>query len=190
MQRLTPWRMLINLQKFAYQQYEGMEALKRSDKVGKVGSAVNAQSSAAVATSSMQSIPRLQNTPTGTPGRVSNGKTTASQSGYVPPHIRALNKEASGPASQPQSAVEKLIDFDDVKTVSSASNPYEDAWSSTGTLGPWSAVDTRRRNAMYEPHRSLDEPTRPVAGPVGGLGPASSQPIIKRGWARPVSTHR
>lgn len=192
MQRLPSCRTLITLQNFAYQPYEGMAGLKISDKIGKVGSAANTHNSAAVASTSMQSIPRLQNRSAGKSGRVSSGATTGSQSGYVPPHIRALTKESSsGPASQPrsaQSAVGKLIDVDDAKTVSSASNPYEDAWSSTGTLGPWSAVDTRRRNALYEPHRALDEPTCSVAGPVPGPSPAYSQPISKRGWARPVST--
>lgn len=54
------------------------------------------------------------------------------------------SKESSAPAPQPDT--EKLIDIDaDAKAVSSTSNPYEDAFSSIGSLGARSAVDTRHR---------------------------------------------
>jgi hypothetical protein len=137
-----------------------------------------------MAPSAAQSMPRLQNRSVGASGRAPSGTVTASQSGYVPPHIRALGRESSAPTPQPNPAAENLIDIDaDAKTVSSASSPYEDAWSSIGTLGPWSAVDTRRRNALYEPHRSIEERVPSVPG----ADSVPSRPSGRHSWARPVS---
>jgi hypothetical protein len=163
--------------------WQGLAGMNISDtESGNAASAVGVQSSA---TAGVSAMPRPENrAPTSASGRVPSG-VAGSQSGYVPPHIRALNGESSVSTSRPKPTAEKLIDIGgDAKTVSSASNPYEDAWSSTGTLGPWSAVDTRRRNAFYAPQRSIDE--RTPSHPVTASAP--SQVKGRNGWARTVST--
>jgi hypothetical protein len=125
----------------------------------------------------------LPNRPAGEPSGVHTGTLTTTQSGYVPPHIRAANRGSSGATCETQPQSKKLIDVDiDAKTESYASNPYEDAWSSNDTLGPWSAVDTRRRNALYEPQRSVQEvtPPAPIQAPAG--------PSTRGNWVKSVSS--
>jgi hypothetical protein len=118
------------------------------------------------------------------PSGVHTSTVTTTQSGYVPPHIRAINRGSSGASDRSQLQSKNLIDIDvDAKTESYASNPYEDAWSSNDTLGPWSAVDTRRRNALYEPQRSVKEITPPAPAPI----PTAAGPSTRGNWVKSVS---
>lgn len=114
-------------------------------------------------------------------GRAPNSGVTPSSMEYGTPLTRAGNRSSIGVNIRPEPAGQKLIDLDDGKTMSSASNPYEDAWSSTGTLGPWSAVDTRRRNAIYAPQSALPEQSRVLHGM------APPQPVRRNGWPIIVS---
>lgn len=165
---------------------EGIKSLKiAGEQGGQLSSIAGPQGSSIVGPIATQQMARLQNKPASASNRGSSSTITAPQSGYVPPHLRAVSGEPSAPSSQVQPAVEKLIDIEeDNKTVSSASNPYEDAWSSTGILGPWSVVDNRRRTTLFEPQRSLGERT-----PSGsGVGQRSvPQPSTRNNWAKPVS---
>jgi len=148
---------------------------------GKLDTASSAQLSTAMSPNVMQPTPYSHGRPAGPPERVPTGTFTTG--GYVPPHIRAMNREAPG-MLRLQSRVENLIDVD-TKTESSVSNPYEDTWSSNGTVGPWSAVDTRRRNALYEPQRSVEERVLPARAHA----PAPAGPAPRAGgWAKAVST--
>ena len=166
--------------------WQGIASMNISDKErANVASAVGVRRSETAAFSTMSSMPRPQDRGSAVASDCIPSRTvTASQSGYVPPHIRAKNRDSAAAITQSKPAAENLIDIHgDVKTVSSASNSYEDAWSSTGTLGPWSAVDTRRRNAFYAPQRPVEERTPSLHVAAS----ASSQLIGRNGWAKPVS---
>ncbi|KIN05571.1 hypothetical protein OIDMADRAFT_49094 [Oidiodendron maius Zn] len=165
--------------------WQGIASMNISDKErANVASAVGVRRSKTAAFSTTSSMPRPQDRGSAVASDCIPSRTvTASQSGYVPPHIRAKNGDSSAAITQSKPAAENLIDIDgDVKTVSSASNSYEDAWSSTGTLGPWSAVDTRRRNAFYAPQRPVEERTPSLHVATS----ASSQLIGRNGWAKPA----
>jgi hypothetical protein len=119
--------------------------------------------------------------------RLTTGTTMTSQPGYIPPHILTMNRSASISTAQRQPPTESLIDLD-VQTRSSVSNPYEDAWSSVNSVGPWSVVDTRRRNAIYEPQRAVEERTQPTPTPAPAPAPAPAQTSRRGNWAKPVSS--
>lgn len=158
-----------------------MERLDLSDGGRNAAPPATAQSTAAVASSVSQStLLHPRNTSVSMTGSAPSSGVTTSV-GYGAPAMRAGNRPSTGPNVRPEPANPKLIDVDDGETVSSASNPYEDAWSSTGTLGPWSAVDTRRRNALYTPQSGLPEQSR--APPA----PALPQVTRRNGWPKIVS---
>jgi hypothetical protein len=161
-----------------------MERLDLSDRGRNAASSTTAQSTAAVASSVSQSIlPHPRNTSVSMTGSAPSSGVTQSSVAYGAPAMRAGNRPSTGPNVRPEPAGQKLIDIDDGETVSSVSNPYEDAWSSTGTLGPWSAVDTRRRNALYTPQSTLPEPSRVLPAPA----PALPQLTRRHGWPKIVS---
>lgn len=143
------------------------------------------KASTAADSKSMASVPPSAGHPTqhslSAGARLPTG-TAISRSGYLPPHILAMNRSASGATAQRQPPTESLIDLD-AQTNSSVSNPYEDAWSSVDTVGPWSAVDTRRRNAIYEPQRAVEERAQPTLTPAT----APAQTSRRGNWAKPVS---
>lgn len=153
---------------------------------GKLDAASSTQLSASMSSNITQPTPYSQEMPVGLPDRVPTGALPSGA--YAPPHIRAMNREAPVmQSSQPD--VENLIDVEDTKTESSISNPYEDMWSLSGTVGPWSAVDTRRRNALYEPQRPVEEHVLPARVPAPDPAAAAAQPAPRsRGWVKAVST--
>lgn len=131
----------------------------------------------------MRSTANFHQAPSGLSDRTQSSSVATSQPSNIAPHLRAVDNVSSSATSQQEPASAKLIDVEDTMTMSSASNPYEDAWSSTGTLGPWSAVDTRRRNAFYESRRPVPDPIRGASN----LGPTPIPPATRHGWPKSVS---
>jgi hypothetical protein len=133
-----------------------------------------------------------QSTLNGAPNFGSAGTRTATRSGYIPPHMRAINSMTTGSGTGSQAASQSLVDID-AKSKSSASNAYEDNQSnSTDSQTGWLILDAKRQIM-----NSYDSDSVQQQGPSGQPSPQTkptfpSAPAKQKdrgSWARPVSFH-